>query len=66
MSDSAEDDLNIICVCCSTHENDFYPEQCPICEIWYIGQCASDNLLYTYGEIGDSVPYSCIKCDSAS
>jgi hypothetical protein len=51
-----------VCICGSLHHNDPYPEQCPSCETWYVGQCASDNLLYE--EEPDYEPYSCLNCEA--
>ena len=50
------------CICGSSHDHDPYPEQCPSCETWYVGQCATDNLLYE--EEPDYEPYSCLACES--
>lgn len=54
-------DIEVACACNSEHEDDYYPEQCPICYTWYIGQCATDNLLYDPETLE---PYSCFTCDS--
>ena len=56
-----EDEHTPVCECGDTHENDYYPEQCPTCEKWFVGQCASDNLIYTDDD--ESVPCSCLDCD---
>ena len=50
-----------VCECGDAHENDYYPEQCPTCKKWFVGQCASDNLIYTDDD--DSVPCSCLDCE---
>jgi hypothetical protein len=54
------EDEDAVCACRLSHDDDYYPEKCPECGTWFVGQCASDNLLYTESE--DSVPYSCIGC----
>jgi hypothetical protein len=51
-----------VCICGSLHDDDPYPEQCPGCETWYVGQCATDNLLYE--EEPDYEPYSCLNCEA--
>ena len=51
-----------VCICGSSHDKDPYPEQCPRCETWYVGQCATDNLLYE--EEPDYEPYSCLNCEA--
>ena len=56
-----EEEHTPVCECGDTHENDYYPEQCPNCKKWFVGQCASDNLIYTDDD--DSVPCSCLDCD---
>lgn len=56
-----EEENSPVCECGKAHENDYYPEQCPKCEKWFVGQCASDNLIYT--EDNDSVPCSCLDCE---
>jgi hypothetical protein len=60
-SKMAEEETDPICECGDTHEDDYYPEQCPKCEKWFVGQCASDNLIYTDDD--DSVPCSCLECE---
>jgi len=50
-----------VCECGDSHANDNYPEQCPLCEKWYVGQCATDNLIYTEGD--ESEPCSCLECE---
>ena len=57
----AEEKTDPVCECGDTHEKDYYPEQCPKCEKWFVGQCASDNLIYT--ECEDSEPCSCLECE---
>ena len=57
----AEEETDPVCECGDAHEEDYYPEQCPTCETWFVGQCASDNLIYTDDD--DSVPCSCLDCD---
>ena len=54
------EDEDAVCACRLSHDDDYYPEKCPECGTWFVGQCASDNLFYT--ESDDSVPYSCIGC----
>jgi len=56
-----EEENSPVCECGKAHENDYYPEQCPKCEKWFVGQCASDNLIYTDDD--DSVPCSCLECE---
>ena len=60
---SENSEYSPVCECGKSHENDYYPEQCPTCEKWFVGQCASDNLIYT--EDDDSVPCSCLECEKA-
>lgn len=55
-------EATIVCVCKDEHKNDYEPEQCPECKRWFVGQCASDNLLY----YDDGCCYAvrmCIDCD---
>ena len=56
-----EEENSPVCECGKGHEDDYYPEQCPKCEKWFVGQCASDNLIYTDDD--DSVPCSCLECE---
>jgi len=56
-----EEDEIPLCECGDSHNDDPYPEQCPKCQKWFVGQCASDNLIYTEDE--DSVPCSCLECE---
>ena len=55
----------IVCVCGDAHKDDNDPEQCPKCERWFVGQCASDNLLY-YDDDCCYTVRMCMDCDDAS
>lgn len=57
-------EVTIVCVCKDEHKNDYEPEQCPVCKRWFVGQCASDNLLY-YDDCCYAVRL-CIDCDELS
>jgi rubrerythrin len=54
-------DAEYICACGSKHMDDNYPEQCPTCNTWYVGQCASDYLFYDDATLE---PYTCLVCNA--